>query len=52
MLIDRTDRFLFSMLMEKKDDKKDGILLPDTDLEKIKPNYFCLDQSKNRNDNF
>lgn len=37
------------MLMEKNDDKKDGMLLPDTDLEKIKPNYFCLDQSKNRN---
>lgn len=37
------------MLIEKKDDKKDSMLLPDTDLEKIKPNYFCLDQRKNGN---
>lgn len=49
VLIDHTDRFLFSMLMEKKEDKKDGMLLPDTDLEKIKLKYFCLDQGKNRN---
>lgn len=42
VLIDHTDRFLFSMLMEKKEDKKDGMLLPDTDLEKIKLNIFLF----------